>query len=57
MWNIRLIVSRSTMVGHVLPVPSYAFVNCTDTTFIFTINIKVVVFLHELLTSVLSGDD
>jgi len=57
MWNIRLtslllIVSRLNTVGAVLPVPSYAFVNCTG-----TIKIKVVVYLDALLTSVLSGDD
>jgi hypothetical protein len=46
-----------TMVGAVLPVPSYALVDCTGTSFIFTIKIKVGVFLRALLISVLSGDD
>jgi len=41
------------MVGAVLPVPSYAFVDCAGTTFIFTIKIKVILFLHALLTSAL----
>jgi hypothetical protein len=55
--DLLLIMSRLKMVGAVLPVTSYAFVHCTGTTFIFTIKIKVGVFLHSLLTSLLSGDD
>jgi hypothetical protein len=45
------------MVGAVLPVSLYAFFDCAGTTFIFTIKIKVIIYLHALLTSELSEDD
>jgi hypothetical protein len=45
------------MFRALLPFLSYPFVDCAGKTFIFTITIKVLVFLHALFTSVLSGGD
>jgi hypothetical protein len=45
------------MFRALLPLLSYPYVDCAGKTFIFTITIKVLVFLHALLTSVLSGGD